>query len=74
MVRFNKIIQVLFLTTIISLSGFTKIAPVAIQADFEGNTICRWFYPEPPDEGDGGSRVYEPSGYYYNPDESLFQV
>ncbi len=74
MVRFNKIIQVLFLTTIISLSGFAKIAPVAIVADFEGEMICQWFYPDPPHEGDGGSRVYEPPKHHLSPDESLFQV
>ncbi len=77
MMKFNEIIQILFLTAIISVNGAAKITQtkqVVIQPHFEGEMICLWFQSEPPYEGDGGSRFYEPPKPDQNSDESLFQV
>ena len=55
MLSFNKIIQTVFLGTAMSLTVQFKPYTILVQPSFK-MPITAAYYPEPPDELDGGSR------------------
>jgi hypothetical protein len=63
MMKFKTVINLLFLTAVISSSVFSQLNSVMNLRQIETVIICRFFKPEPPVQGDGGSRFAEPSNH-----------
>ncbi|MEA5499852.1 hypothetical protein VB834_06605 [Limnoraphis robusta Tam1] len=61
MMKFKTVINLLFLTAVMSSSVFSQVNSVMNLPQIETVIICRFFKPEPPVQGDGGSRFAEPS-------------
>jgi hypothetical protein len=63
MMKFKSLINVLFLTAMISSSVFGLVNSVISSPQLEDAMICRFFKPQPPVQNDGGSRFAEPSNH-----------
>ncbi len=61
--KFKSLINVLFLTAMISSSVFGLVNSVISSPQLEDAMICRFFKPQPPVQNDGGSRFAEPSNH-----------
>lgn len=61
--KFKSLINVLFLTAMISSSVFGLVNSVISSPLLEEAIICGIFKPKPPVQNDGGSRFAEPSNH-----------
>ena len=59
--KFKTVINLLFLTAMMSCSEFARVNSVMSLPQIEETTICQFFKPEPPVQNDGGSRFSDPS-------------
>ena len=58
--KFKSLINVLFLTAMMSYSVFGLVNSVMSSPQIEEAIMCRFFKPQPPVQNDGGSRFAEP--------------